>query len=80
MGFFLRKSIKLGKYLRLNLSNSGPGLSFGTRGVRISRSRRGTQINLGEGGLYFRKSLGSGCALSVGLLMLAFFLGVACFL
>lgn len=65
MGFFFRKSIRLGKNLRINLSKSGPGISFGTRGFRISRNRRGTQLNAGLGGIYYRKSLGQGCILLV---------------
>lgn len=76
MGFFFRKSIRLGKNVRINLSKSGPGISFGTRGFRISRNRRGTQLNAGFGGLYYRKSLGQGCAL---LLALALAVGLLLF-
>lgn len=59
MGFFLRKRIKLGKGLSLNLSKSGLGLSFGVKGFRISKNSRGTQLNVGCNGMYYRKSLNS---------------------
>ncbi|MEA2205531.1 MAG: segregation ATPase FtsK/SpoIIIE, family [Blastocatellia bacterium] len=56
MGFFLRKSIKLGPF-RINLSKSGIGLSGGIRGARISAGPKGTQLNSGRKGLYYRKQL-----------------------
>lgn len=56
MGFFLRKSINLGKYLKLNLSKSGFGLSFGIKGLRIGKTPTGkSYIHAGRGGFYYRK-------------------------
>lgn len=56
MGFFLRKSKKIGLF-NLNLSKNGLGFSFGLKGLRISAGSRGLQLNAGRNGLYFRKSL-----------------------
>ena len=42
MGFRYRKSISLGGGFRINLSKSGIGYSWGTKGFRISRTARGT--------------------------------------
>lgn len=41
MGLRFRKSIKLGGGFRLNLSKSGVGYSWGTKGFRISKSAKG---------------------------------------
>lgn len=40
MGLRFRKSINLGP-IRLNFSKSGMGISFGTKGFRVSRSAKG---------------------------------------
>jgi hypothetical protein len=58
MGFYFRKSVGLGP-IRLNLSKSGLGASFGVKGARISVGPRGTQLNVGSHGLYYRQSLGT---------------------
>lgn len=42
MGFNYRKSINLGKGLRVNLSKSGPSISLGKKGMRFSVNSRGT--------------------------------------
>lgn len=42
MGFRYRKSISLGGGFRINLSKSGIGYSWGTKGFRVSRTARGT--------------------------------------
>lgn len=42
MGFRFRKSINLGGGFKINLSKSGIGYSWGTKGYRISRTARGT--------------------------------------
>ena len=42
MGFRLRKSINLGGGFRINLSKSGIGYSWGTKGFRTTRTSRGT--------------------------------------
>ncbi|WP_010236302.1 DUF4236 domain-containing protein [Clostridium arbusti] len=59
MGVFFRKSIKLGKHTRLNLSKSGLGISTGVKGARIGANSKGkTYIAGGKDGIYFRKELG----------------------
>jgi len=58
MGFYLRKGFNLGP-IRLNLSRSGLGASFGVLGARIGVGPRGSYIHLGRGGLYYRQSLGT---------------------
>lgn len=42
MGFRYRRSINLGGGFKINLSKSGVGYSWGTKGYRISRTARGT--------------------------------------
>jgi len=56
VGFYIRKGFNLGP-LRLNLSRSGLGASFGVKGARIGIGPRGRYIHLGRGGLYYRQSL-----------------------
>lgn len=46
MGFRLRKSIRLGKNVRINLSKSGLGASVGVKGARIGTGPRGTRTTL----------------------------------
>lgn len=41
MGLSFRKSIKVGKYGKINVSKSGIGASFGTKGVRVTKSANG---------------------------------------
>lgn len=41
MGMRFRKSIKLGKHVRLNLSKSGIGYSVGTKGFRVTKMANG---------------------------------------
>lgn len=57
MPFYLRKAKKLGP-LRINLSKSGIGASVGVKGARVAVGPRGTIVNMGRGGIYYRKSLG----------------------
>lgn len=59
MGFSFRKSIKIAKGVRLNLSKSGAGISYGIKGFRISHNAKGSYINAGGGGFYYRKKLDS---------------------
>jgi hypothetical protein len=59
MGFYFRKSFRLGPLLRLNLSRSGLGLSAGVRGARIGVGPRGSYVHVGRGGLYYRQNLNS---------------------
>lgn len=58
MGWYLRKSLKIGP-LRLNLSRSGLGGSVGVKGLRVGTGPRGRYLHAGRDGLYFRQSLGS---------------------
>ncbi|CAM2078953.1 MAG: DUF4236 domain-containing protein [uncultured Clostridium sp.] len=56
MGFSWRKSIKLGKNLRLNLlSGSGLGLSFGVKNARASVNKNGVRLSGGKGRLRLTK-------------------------
>ena len=60
MGFYLRKSFRAGP-IRFNLSKSGIGVSAGVTGARLGMSSAGrAYVHGGRGGLYYRKSLGSG--------------------
>jgi hypothetical protein len=60
MGFYLRRSLKLGP-LRVNLSKSGVGLSAGVKGARLGVDAKGRPyVAGGRGGLYFRQQLGQG--------------------
>jgi hypothetical protein len=61
MGLYLRKGFNFGP-LRLNLSRSGLGASFGVKGARIGLGPRGSYIHMGRGGLYYRQSLTPGNA------------------
>src|SRR5712691_8763484 len=56
MGFYLRKGFNFGP-LRLNLSRSGLGASFGVKGARIGIGPRGSYVHLGRGGLYYRQTI-----------------------
>jgi hypothetical protein len=56
MGFYLRKSIKVGAF-RFNLSKSGIGISAGVKGFRIGTGPRGNYVHMGRGGIYYRASL-----------------------
>ena len=46
MGIRFSKSVKLGKYLRLNFSKSGVSASVGPRGASVNIGNRGTFLNL----------------------------------
>ena len=57
MGFYLRKSFKLGP-IRFNLSKSGVGVSAGVKGARVGVNARGKKyIHVGCGGIYYRQTL-----------------------
>jgi Protein of unknown function (DUF4236) len=53
MGFYLRKSVKVGP-LRFNISGAGIGVSAGVRGARVGTGPRGNYVHLGRNGLYYR--------------------------
>lgn len=42
MGFRFKKSFNLGKGLKINLSKHGIGYSIGTKGVRVTKTAKGT--------------------------------------
>lgn len=54
MGWNFRKSVRLGKGVRLNFSKSGIGLSAGVKGLRVGVNRRGlyTSSSIPGTGLY----------------------------
>lgn len=56
MPWYIRKYFNFGP-LRVNLSKSGLGYSFGVRGARIATGPHGSYIHLGRYGVYYRKSL-----------------------
>jgi hypothetical protein len=56
MGFYFRKSLKLGP-MRFNLSKSGIGVSTGIRGFRIGSGPRGNYVHIGAGGFYYRQTI-----------------------
>lgn len=59
MGFYLRKSFKCGP-LRINLSKSGLGASFGVKGLRYGINSKGKEyIHAGRYGLYYKKQFGN---------------------
>ncbi len=60
MGFNFRKRIKLGKYVNLNLSKSGPSLSVGRKGMRQSINLKGvgrTTLSIPGTGMYYTKTM-----------------------
>jgi hypothetical protein len=58
MGFSLRKSIRLLPGVRINLSKSGPRLSFGIRGARASVGLDGkTNLYGSAGPIRYRKTI-----------------------
>jgi hypothetical protein len=56
MPFYIRMGFNFGP-LRLNLSKSGFGLSFGVKGARVGTGPKGPYAHAGRHGLYWRKSL-----------------------
>jgi len=59
MGLNFRKSISLGKGLKLNLSKSGPSVSFGKSGLRQSVNLKGqtrTTVGIPGTGVYYTKT------------------------
>lgn len=57
MGLSVRRSVRIGKNTRLNLSKSGIGISTGAKGVRISAGPRGIRKSVGipGTGVYYTK-------------------------
>ncbi len=58
MGWYFRKSKSIGPF-RVNFSNSGTSFSTGIKGARISFGPKGTFVNVGRNGIYYRTKLGS---------------------
>jgi hypothetical protein len=57
MGFYIRKSFKIGPF-RFNLSKSGVGLSAGVKGARVGVDARGKKyVHVGRAGIYYRRTL-----------------------
>lgn len=56
MGFSFYRSKKIGPF-KINASSSGIGFSFGVKGARINFSPRGTFVNIGSNGIYYRKRI-----------------------
>ena len=50
-----RKSKKVGPF-RLNFSNAGVGVSVGVKGARVGVNAKGTYVQVGRGGIYYRKN------------------------
>ena len=59
MGLCFRKSITIAPGVRINLSKSGPSISFGKSGLRETISATGkstTSIGIPGTGVYYKKS------------------------
>ena len=67
MGIRFSKSIKLGNYLRLNISRYGVSTTIGKKGASVSVGTRGTYLNLSPAlvgingtGISYRKKIAGG--------------------
>ncbi|WP_051280767.1 DUF4236 domain-containing protein [Anaerovorax odorimutans] len=47
MGFNYRKSKNIGKGFRINMTQNGPGLSFGKKGIRVTVNKKGVRGSVG---------------------------------
>ncbi len=56
MSLSFRRSKKIGPF-RITFSKSGISTSFGGKGIRISKSSRGTNVSAGFAGLRFRQRI-----------------------
>ena len=54
MGLRFRKSVKIGKGMKMNFSKSGVGASFGIPGFSYSVGKKGSYINAGIPGTEYR--------------------------
>lgn len=69
MGFRFKKSLKLGKHFRINLSKSGVGYSIGGKGIRYTRSASGRKTvttSIPGTGLSYSTNIGKKKTSSVG--------------
>ncbi len=81
MGWSFRKSFRIGKGFRINLSRKGVGWSIGSKLLRLGFGRGRTRVSSGVGPLRYEKSIGDssgtkskggGCVtLLLGLIVLA---------
>lgn len=55
MGLTFRKSIRLGKNVKLNLSKSGPSLSVGPKGAKLNINKNGVRGTLRKNGVQYTK-------------------------
>jgi ABC-type multidrug transport system fused ATPase/permease subunit len=56
MGLSFRKSFKIGKNTRINLSKTGGiGISTGVKGARVSVNNKGVRTQVGAKGIYYRE-------------------------
>jgi len=56
MGISFRKSFRIGKNTRINISkNGGIGLSTGIKGFRVSKNNKGLRLTLGGNGIHYTK-------------------------
>ena len=64
MGLRFRKTVSLGKGVRLNFSKSGVSTSVGPRGASVTFGKNGTYANIGlpGTGLSYRKRIGGSAA------------------
>jgi hypothetical protein len=56
-GFSFRKSLKLGKLIRLNFSGNGVGVSAGAGGVHLTVNKNGGTLRVGKNSVAYRKKL-----------------------
>jgi hypothetical protein len=56
VSFYLRKSIKAGPF-RVNLSQSGIGVSTRVPGLRVGTGPRGTYVRMGRHGIYYQQTI-----------------------
>ncbi len=57
MAWYIRRSLRINKLLRLNLSKSGLGFSVGVKGARVGINSQGkAYTHFGRHGLYHRKT------------------------
>ncbi|MBK5263340.1 MAG: DUF4236 domain-containing protein [Peptostreptococcaceae bacterium] len=47
MGFNFRRSKNIGKGFRINMTQNGPGLSFGKKGARVTVNKDGVRGSVG---------------------------------
>lgn len=63
MGLRFHKSIKLGKFLKLNINKGSVSLSAGVKGAHITVNNKGKKtasVGIPESGLSYQKTLGTG--------------------